>query len=244
MDYKDIEEKVDAAVETVQDAAEAVCDKLDEAADAVSDAVEAIQDKVEASTDEVQEKADFVDDVVVNVEAGASKAKEFVSTAYDKAKDYSGVAIEKGKEFVGTAVEKSKGYASTVASFIGGTARDLRDTTRMSIARTNEKATLKRSYEDLGKLYYEVMSDKAEGEFLVCCNNIKASLDKISDLTAQIEAIRSKSTEIVLDDKDVEELDEIQAVVEGKAEEVKEAVVEAVDDIKDEIKEVVEEVIE
>ena len=194
------------------------------AEDVAEGVADALEDFVEEAIPTVEpEKPSFVDDVADTIEEGASKTKEFVSNAYDKAKDYSGIAYEKGKAFVGTVAEKGKGYASTAATFIGDAVRDLRDATKMSVARTNEKSALKRSYEDLGKLYYEVMADKAEGEFLVCCNNIKASLDKIADLTAQIEAIRSKTNVQVVDaTDDTEELDEIQAVVEGKGEETEE----------------------
>ena len=232
MEYKDIEEVVKDTAETIADAVEESTDKVAEAVeqhievaqDVVSNTVEKAADSLEDFVEEIPveepEEPNFVDSVVDDVtetfEEGASKTKEFVNAAYGKAKDYSGIAYEKGKAFVGNVAEKSKGYASTAATFIGEAVRDLRDTTKMSVARTNEKSALKRSYEDLGKLYYEVMADKAEGEFLVCCNNIKASLDKIADLTAQIEAIRAKSNVQVVDATDtVEEIDEIQAVVEG-----------------------------
>ncbi|MGI5888825.1 MAG: hypothetical protein ACOX6J_05570 [Oscillospiraceae bacterium] len=177
----------------------------------VDEKAEKAEEAVEAPAQDVPEGSDS------GASEAAQQAKEFAGKAYDKAKEYSSVAYEKGKATATNVYNKGLEYAETAGKYIGQTARNIRDATRLSINRSNEKAALKRSYEDLGKLYYEVMADKAEGEFLVCCNNIKASLEKIDTLTEQLNRIKNNGYEAVenpgenkKEEEPAEEMNEIE----------------------------------
>ncbi|MCD8321867.1 MAG: hypothetical protein LUC89_03175 [Oscillospiraceae bacterium] len=100
-----------------------------------------------------------------------------------------------------------KGKAGTFASRAAGMARGLAARTKqlgraaklnMDIA--SEKDAIRRTYEEMGRLYYENHRDAPEGLLAHACQSIDASMAAIAAMEEEIEQLREKGEETPAED--------------------------------------------
>lgn len=68
--------------------------------------------------------------------------------------------------------------------------KELAEITKLNFSVSEEEKKIDDNYTKIGKLFVQKIGDRSEGEFLPLVNEIKASEEKISQLKAQINAIR------------------------------------------------------
>lgn len=98
---------------------------------------------------------------------------------------------EKVGEFASTAAEKAKVIASATADQTKRLAR----ITKLNIEISSEKENIKKSYIELGKLYYETHKDAPEGFFQQLCEEVTAAHAVIAEKEAEIETLKATVSE-------------------------------------------------
>ena len=84
-------------------------------------------------------------------------------------------------------VDSGKGLAGRAADRAKTVARAAKLRTEIS----TEKENLRKTYLEMGKLYYDVHKDDPEGFFIQLCDEVALSEKNIADKEAEIEALRS-----------------------------------------------------
>lgn len=98
---------------------------------------------------------------------------------------------EKVGEFATTAAEKAKELASTTAEQTKRLAR----IAKLNIEISTEKDNIKKSYIELGKLYYETHKDAPEGFFTQLCEEVTAAHAVIAEKEAELETLKASVSE-------------------------------------------------
>ena len=131
-------------------------------------------------------------------------------------------------------VDSGKGLAGRAADRAKTVARAAKLRTEIS----TEKENLRKTYLEMGKLYYDVHKDDPEGFFIQLCDEVALSEKNIADKEAEIEALRSgcgaSDAEIEVDFESVVAGEENAAqAAEEAAETVTDAADEAVEKFED-----------
>jgi len=95
---------------------------------------------------------------------------------------------------------------------------------KLSMEISSEKDSMKKTYLEIGKLYYETHSTDPEGFFIQLCEEISIAKESIAEKEVEIEAIKASKKN---DDDDDD--------IEVEFEEIVEEFEEAIEDIKEEI---------
>lgn len=98
---------------------------------------------------------------------------------------------EKVGEFASTAAEKAKVIASTTAEQTKRLAR----IAKLNLEISAEKDNIKKSYIELGKLYYETHKDAPEGFFTQLCEEVTAAHAVIAEKEAELEELKASVSE-------------------------------------------------
>lgn len=98
---------------------------------------------------------------------------------------------EKVGEFATTAAEKAKDIASATAEQTKRLAR----IAKLNIEISAEKDSIKKSYIELGKLYYETHKDAPEGFFTQLCEEVSAAHAAIAEKQAELDELKAKVSE-------------------------------------------------
>lgn len=168
----------------------------------------------------------FKDKVLAKLGQAAEATKDFAEKAADSTKDFAEKAADKAK--AGSRIAK------------------------LNIEIATERDNMKKTYVEIGKLYYETHKDDPEGFFIQLCEEIAIAERNIAEKETEIAELKQSMKDS--DDDTIEvEFEEIVAEDEAaadcaccceKAEEVVEDVVEAVEEVVEEVKEAVEEAVE
>lgn len=98
---------------------------------------------------------------------------------------------EKVGEFASTAAEKAKVIASTTAEQTKRLAR----IAKLNLEISAEKDNIKKSYIELGKLYYETHKDAPEGFFTQLCEEVSAAYAVIAEKEAELDELKASVSE-------------------------------------------------
>ena len=160
-----------------------------------------------------------------------------------------GQAFDAGKDFAEKAVDATKDVAEKAADKAKAGSR----IAKLNIEIAGEKENMKKTYIEIGKLYYDTHKDDPEGFFIQLCEEIALAEKNIADKEAEIAELKAKD-----DDDSIEvEFEEIVAEEEAaaeecgcccgceeKAEDKAEEVIEKVEDAVEEVVEKIEDAIE
>jgi len=112
----------------------------------------------------------------------ADKTKDFAEVAADKTKDFAEKAADKTKDFAEKAADKTKDFAEKAADKAKATAR----IAKLNIEISSEKDNMKKTYLEIGKLYYDTHKENPEGFFIQLCEEIALAEKNIADKQAEI----------------------------------------------------------
>lgn len=133
--------------------------------------------------------------------------KDF-SELKDKVLSTIGKAADAGKDVASKAAEKAK--AGTRIA-------------KLSIEIANEKENMKKTYIEIGKLYYDMHKDEPEGFFIQLCDEITLAAESIAAKEAEIEELRTQENEEECCDADITvEFEEVVSEDEAACEEAAE----------------------
>lgn len=142
----------------------------------------------------------------------------------DKLLSSLGQATEGAKDFAGKAADMTKDLAGKAAD----KARTGGRIAKLSMEVAQEKDNLKKTYLEIGKLYYDTHKDNPDGFFIQLCEEVAAAESVIAGKEAEIAQLKSS---FGTDAPDVEvEFEEVVSEGEAAAEDVAEAVAEAVEE--------------
>jgi len=86
------------------------------------------------------------------------------------------------EKFSKTVKEKSKAAA--------GKAKEVAGVAQLKIQISTQEELIKKNYQEMGKLYYELYSEMPEEPFRKACEGIKNAQNAIEDLQEQIELLK------------------------------------------------------
>lgn len=142
----------------------------------------------------------------------------------DKLLSSLGQATEGAKDFAGKAADMTKDLAGKAAD----KARTGGRIAKLSMEVAQEKDNLKKTYLEIGKLYYDTHKDNPDGFFIQLCEEVAAAESVIAGKEAEIAQLKSS---FGTDAPDVEvEFEEVVSEGEAAAEDVAEAAAEAVEE--------------
>ena len=147
-----------------------------------------------------------------------------VGKTTDATRDFAGKAADSTKDFAGKAADKVKA---------GGRIA------KLNIEIAQEKDNVKKTYVEIGKLYYDTHKDDPDGFFIQLCEEVAAAEKAIADKEAEIASLKEGFSSKEEPDIDVE-FEEVVAEGEAAAEDAAEGVAEEVSDVVEEVTETVE----
>lgn len=100
---------------------------------------------------------------------------------------------------------------------------------KLSMEISSEKDSMKKTYLEIGKLYYETHSNDPEGFFIQLCEEISIAKQNIAEKEAEIETIKASKKE-----------DDCDADIEIEFEEIVEEYEDAIEDLEDRVDEIKE----
>jgi len=150
-----------------------------------------------------------------------------------------GQAVDATKDFAEKAVDVTK----DVAEKAGDKAKAGTRIAKLNIEIAGEKENMKKTFIEIGKLYYDTHKEDPEGFFIQLCEEIALAEKNIADKEAEIAELKSAK-----DDDSIEvEFEEIVAEDEAAAEDCGcccEKAEEAVEEILEKVEDAVEEIVE
>ena len=164
------------------------------------------------------------------------KVLSTLGQASDSARDLAGKASGGAKEFAGKAA---------------GTAKAGGRIAKLSMEAAQEREEIKKTYQEIGKLYYETHQDAPEGFFIQLFEEVRVSEESIAAKEAELAALKGEFKEgidlspiikVEFDKEEDADFSEVVDKVEAEAEAVAEAVKEKAEEVKDAVEEKVEEI--
>ena len=154
-----------------------------------------------------------------------NKVLSALGQASDATRDFAGKAADATKDFAGKAADKAKA---------GGRIA------KLNIEVAQEKENMKKTYVEIGKLYYDTHKDDPDGFFIQLCEEIAIAEKAIAEKEAEIAELKESFS--AKDDPDIDvEFEEVVAEDESAVEDAVEEVVEAAEEtVEDAVEEVVE----
>ena len=98
----------------------------------------------------------------------------------DKVISSLGTAVDAGKDLAGKAADKAKAGARIA---------------KLNMEISTEKENLRKTYIEIGKLYYDTHKDDPEGFFIQLCDEVAISEKNIADKQAEIEELKAGEAE-------------------------------------------------
>lgn len=78
-----------------------------------------------------------------------------------------------------------------VAGDAADKAKDMAEITKLKMSISGEEKKIQQAFEELGKLYYEIIKDEKDGPGVEHCDLIKASQNAIFELENKIESVKT-----------------------------------------------------
>lgn len=160
-----------------------------------------------------------------------------------------GQAAEATKDIAEKAADATKDMAEKAAEKAKAGGR----IAKLSMEIATEKDNMKKTYIEIGKLYYDTHKDDPEGFFIQLCEEIALAEKNIADKEAEIaelkageddDSIEVEFEEIVAEDEAAAEECTCCCGCEDKVEEAVEAVEEIIEEVAEKVEDVVEEIVE
>ena len=153
--------------------------------------------------------------------------------ATDGARDLAGKTADGAKSIVDAVADKAKS---------GGRIA------KLSMDVTTAREEVKKTYLEIGKLYYDTHKDTPEGFFTQLFEEVRIAEENIASMEAELAELKESfkegfpevSVEITRDEDFADVVDQAEAEAAGVAEEVKDAVEEKAEDVKEAVEETVE----
>lgn len=147
--------------------------------------------------------------------------------AVDKTVDFAGKAAEKTKDMAGKAAGATRDVAEKAADKAKTGAR----IAKLNIEISGEKENMKKTYLEMGKLYYDTHKENPEGFFIQLCEEIALAEKNIADKQAEIDALKADDDDSI--EVEFEEIIDEDDEDDGFVETVEDIVEEVIDDITD-----------
>ena len=157
----------------------------------------------------------------MDFQALKDKLLSSLGKATEGAKDFAGKAADTTKDLAGKAADKAKA---------GGRIA------KLSMELSQEKESLKKTYVEIGKLYYDTHKDNPDGFFIQLCEEVAAAEGVIAEKEAEIAQLKdsfsAKASDVEVEFEEVVSegeaaMADVAEVVEDAAEAAAEAVEEA-----------------
>ena len=116
--------------------------------------------------------------------------KDF-SELKDKVLSTIGKAAETGKDIAAKAADAGKDAANKAAA----KAKTGTRIAKLSIDIANEKENMKKTYIEIGKLYYDMHKDDPEGFFIQLCDEVTLAMESVAAKQAEIDELRAQGGE-------------------------------------------------
>ena len=158
--------------------------------------------------------------------------------AIDKTVDFAGKAADEVKEAAAKTAGKTRDMAEKAADKAKVGAR----IAKLNIEISSEKENMKKTYLEIGKLYYDTHKDAPEGFFIQLCEEIALAEQNIAEKEAEIESLKAEDDGSIK--VEFEEIIDEEPEAEEKAEEVIETVGEVVEEVIETVEEKIEDVLE
>ncbi len=171
----------------------------------------------------------FKNKLLIRLNKLAGDTKDFADKAADKTKDFAEVAADKTKDFAEKAADKTKDLAEKAADKAKATAR----IAKLNMEISAEKDNMKKTYLEIGKLYYDTHKENPEGFFIQLCEEIALAEKNIADKQAEIAELKTKDEDDSIE-VEIEEYPEEETVEEDPGEDI---VVEIVEEAAEEVSE-------
>jgi len=150
------------------------------------------------------------------------------------------------------AAEKAAGMTKDFAEKAADKAKTGARIAKLNVEIAGEKENMKKTYLEIGKLYYDTHKDSPEGFFIQLCEEIALAEKNIADKLAEIEELKTEDDgsievefeEIVDEEPEAEEECKCECGCGEKLEEAVEAVEDVVEEIVDKVEDKVEEIVE
>jgi len=143
---------------------------------------------------------------------------------------------DKFRSTVSVVADRTKDLAEKTADKAKSTTR----IAKLTMEINSEKDALKKTYAEIGKLYYETRKDEPDGFFVQLCDEVTIALENIAEKEAEIATLKAGGEEESID----VEFEEVVAEAEAEAAAVEETIEQAVEEAAEEIKEKAEEAAE
>lgn len=144
-----------------------------------------------------------------------------------------GKAAETGKTVATKAVEVGNDVATKAADKAKAGTR----IAKLSVEISTEKENMKKTYTEIGKLYYDTHKDAPEGFFIQLCEEITMAKEAIAAKEAEMAELKGTGAEADV----TVDFEEVVEEAEAAAAETVEEVVETVEEAVEEVVEIVEE---
>ena len=158
--------------------------------------------------------------------------------AIDKTVDFAGKAADEVRDAAAKTAGKTRDMAEKAADKAKVGAR----IAKLNIEISSEKENMKKTYLEIGKLYYDTHKDAPEGFFIQLCEEIALAEQNIAEKEAEIESLKAQDDDSIK--VEFEEIIDEEPEAEEKAEEVIETVGEVVEEVIETVEEKIEDVLE
>ena len=100
----------------------------------------------------------------------------------------------------GAFANRAAGKAKTFAVFAARKTKDMSHIAKLNVDIASERDTIKRAYNEIGKLYYETHREDPEGFFVQLCQEIDVAYDTIAAKEAEIVRLKTQAEGAEQDD--------------------------------------------
>ena len=125
----------------------------------------------------------------------------------DKLLSALGQASEGAKDFAGKAADATKDFAEKAAD----KAKSATRIAKLNIEISQEKENMKKTYLEIGKLYYDTHKDDPDGFFIQLCDEIAAAEKAIAEKEAEIADLKDKEPDVDVEFEEIVEQEEAAA---------------------------------
>ncbi len=145
-----------------------------------------------------------------------------------------GNAAEQTKAVAEKAADKTRDLAEKAADKAKSGAR----IAKLNVEIAGEKENMKKTYLEIGKLYYDTHKDAPEGFFIQLCEEIALAEKNIADKLAEIEELKSDDDgSIEVEFEEIVDEEECECSCKEKVEEALETVEDMVEEVIDKVEE-------
>ncbi len=183
--------------------------------------------------------------------ADINSIKDKILSGLDKAITKTIGFAGKAADATRDAAAKTAGKTRDVAEKAAGKAKAGARIAKLNIEIAGEKENMKKTYLEMGKLYYDTHKDSPEGFFIQLCEEIALAEQNIAEKEAEIEALKAEDDgsievefEEIVDEEEPAAEEKCECSCKEKLEDAIETVEDMVEEVIDTVEDKVEEIVE